>query len=100
MEKDALLQDIINEVVKKLQTEISGTSAPVKQLGVFAEMTEAIDASIKAQKVMQKLTMDAREKIISNIRKKTIENAEIFAKMAVEETGMGNVGDKILKHQL
>lgn len=100
MEKEALLQDIINEVVKKLQTEISGTSAPEKQLGVFAEMTEAIDASIKAQKVMQKLTMDAREKIISNIRKKTIENAEIFAKMAVEETGMGNVGDKILKHQL
>ncbi len=100
MEKEALLQDIINEVVKKLQTEISGTSAPVKQLGVFTEMTEAIEASIKAQKVMQKLTMDAREKIISNIRKKTIENAEIFAKMAVEETGMGNVGDKILKHQL
>lgn len=100
MEKEALLQDIINEVVKKLQTEISGTSAPAKQLGVFTDMTEAIEASIKAQKVMQKLTMDAREKIISNIRKKTIENAEIFAKMAVEETGMGNVGDKILKHQL
>ena len=44
--------------------------------------------------------MDQREKIISNIRKKTKENAEILARMGVEETGMGNVGHKILKHHL
>ncbi len=100
MENEALLQEIVKEVVKKLQTETSSAAAPSKELGVFGDMNEAIEASIKAQKIMQKLTMDAREKIISNIRKKTIENAEIFAKMAVEETGMGNVGDKILKHQL
>ncbi|MDF2510164.1 MAG: NAD-dependent aldehyde dehydrogenase [Herbinix sp.] len=100
MENEALLQDIVKEVVRKLQAETSSTSASSKELGVFEDMNEAIEASIKAQKIMQKLPMDAREKIISNIRKKTIENAEIFAKMAVEETGMGNVGDKILKHQL
>ena len=28
------------------------------------------------------------------------ENAETLARMGVEETGMGNVGDKILKHLL
>jgi len=44
--------------------------------------------------------MDQREKILSIIRRKTIEHAEILARMAVEETGMGNVGHKILKHQL
>ena len=29
-----------------------------------------------------------------------MENAEILARMGVQETGMGNVGHKILKHQL
>ena len=46
------------------------------------------------------MSMDQREQIISNIRKKTRENAEILARMGVEETGMGNVPHKILKHQL
>ena len=44
--------------------------------------------------------MDQREQIISNIRKKTKENAELLARMGVEETGMGNVPHKILKHIL
>lgn len=44
--------------------------------------------------------MDQREKIITNIRCKIRENAEILARMGVDETGMGNVGDKILKHML
>ena len=41
-----------------------------------------------------------REKIITSIRKKIKENAEVLARMGVDETGMGNVGDKILKHHL
>ncbi len=31
---------------------------------------------------------------------KNTENAKMFAELGVEETGMGNVGHKILKHQL
>jgi len=103
VENDALLQDIVKQVVKQLQqTGIAPAQekVPVQELGIFEDMNEAIAASSKAQKVMQKMTMDFRERIIANIRKKTIENAEVLAKMAVEETGMGNVGDKILKHQL
>ena len=63
-------------------------------------MNEAIAAAKEAQAVVRRMTMDQREKIISNIRKKTKENAEILARMGVEETGMGNVGHKILKHHL
>jgi len=63
-------------------------------------MNEAIAAAKEAQKIVRNLTMDQREKIISIIRKKTREHAETMARMGVEETGMGNVGDKILKHLL
>lgn len=95
---ESQVEDIVKQVLLKLQPG-SGVSIK-KQSGVFEDMNEAINASKKAQAVMQKLSMDCREKIISNIRKKTIENAELMARMGVEETGMGNVGHKTLKHQL
>jgi propionaldehyde dehydrogenase len=88
----------VEQVLTRLQDTKDDSSKGT--LGIFEDMNDAVAAAKKAQEVMQKLSMDCREKIISNIRKKTIENAGIMAKMAVEETGMGNVGDKILKHQL
>lgn len=91
------LQAIVKEVMAKLQ----GDAKPAeKKLGIFEDMNDAIAAAKEAQKVMQRMPMDFREKIITNIRRKTKENAELLAKMGVEETGMGNVGDKILKHHL
>ncbi len=100
IENEALLQNIVKQVLTKIQETTSISMTATKTLGVFEDMNDAISAAKKAQAVMQKLSMDCREKIISNIRKKTIENAALFAQMGVEETGMGNVGHKTLKHQL
>lgn len=94
---EQLVQDIVKEVVAKMQ--LSGKPSG-KQPGIFQDMNEAIEAAKKAQAVLKRMSMDQREKIISNIRKKTMENAETLARMGVEETGMGNVPHKILKHQL
>ena len=93
---EKMVQDIVQEVVAKMQisSDVSGKK------GVFSNMNEAIEASKKAQKIVAKMSMDQREAIISKIREKIKENAEILARMGVEETGMGNVGHKILKHQL
>lgn len=92
------LSAIVKQVMQKLQD--GSSSAEEKPLGVFDDMNDAIAAVKESQKTLQRMPMDCREKIIANIRRKTIENAETLAKMGVEETGMGNVGDKILKHQL
>ena len=92
---EQLVQDIVKEVVAKLQLQEANV-----QHGVFADMNEAIEAAKKAQVEVHKMSMDQREQIISNIRKKTKENAELMARMGVEETGMGNVPHKILKHIL
>ena len=92
---EQMVQDIVKEVVAKLQ--LQETSA---QHGVFADMNEAIEAAKKAQKHVHRMSMDQREQIIASIRKKTKENAELLARMGVEETGMGNVPHKILKHVL
>ena len=94
---ESQLKLIVSEVVKQLNSQ---EEAPVGQLGIFNDMNTAIAAAKDAQKVMQQMPMDFREKIIGKIREKTMENAELLAKMGVEETGMGNVGHKILKHRL
>ena len=94
---ETMVQDIVKEVVARMQ--LSGTAQSTYH-GVFADMNDAIAAAKEAQKKVRVMTMDQREQIISNIRRKTHENAEVLARMGVEETGMGNVGDKILKHHL
>ena len=93
---EQMIQDIVKEVVAKMQISADVTG----NHGVFKDMNEAIEAAKKSQKIVAKMSMDQREKIISNIRTKIKENAETFAHMGVQETGMGNVGHKILKHQL
>lgn len=93
---EQLVQDVVKEVVAKLQIQADVS----KNLGVYSTMDEAIAAAKQAQKIVRSMSMDQREKIISVIRRKTKENAEIIARMGVQETGMGNVGHKILKHHL
>lgn len=93
---EQMVQDIVKEVMAKLQLK----DETVTQRGVFADMNEAIAAAKKAQKQIHRMSMDQREQIIAGIRKKTKENAELLARMGVEETGMGNVPHKILKHHL
>ena len=93
---ESMVQDIVQEVMAKMQI----ADAPTGKHGIFKEMNDAIEAAKKSQLIVKKMSMDQREKIITCIRKKIKENAEVMARMGVEETGMGNVGDKILKHYL
>ncbi|MBE5877472.1 MAG: aldehyde dehydrogenase EutE [Lachnospiraceae bacterium] len=93
---ESQIKSIVGEVMAKMQlnNSVSGMH------GVYADMNTAIEKAKEAQKVVRMMSMDQREKIISKIRIKIKENAETFARMGVNETGMGNVGDKILKHLL
>lgn len=93
---EQMVQDIGQDVLAKMQiaSDVQGDR------GVFKDMNEAIEAAKESQKIVSRMSLDHREKVISNIRKKIKENAEILARMGVQETGMGNVGHKILKHQL
>ena len=91
-----LVQEIVQEVMAKMQI----ADAPTGKHGIFKDMNDAVAAAKKAQAEVRNMSMDQREKIITCLRGRIRENAEVFARMGVDETGMGNVGDKILKHQL
>ena len=90
----------ITQIVENVISEMQSKGPERKLLGVFDDMNEAISAAEKAYKQFRSYTVEQREKMIEKIRKYTLENAEFFAKIGVEETGMGRVEDKIIKHQL
>ena len=91
---------LVQTIVQKVMANMQITGEVTGMHGVFKDMNDAIAASIEAQKKVRLMTLDQREKIISVIREKVHRNAELLANMGVNETGMGNVGDKILKHHL
>ncbi|MCD8154928.1 MAG: aldehyde dehydrogenase EutE [Clostridiales bacterium] len=93
---ESMVQEIVQEVMAKMQI----AEAPAGKHGIFKDMNDAIEAAKKSEQIVRCMSMDQREKIISIIRRKIKENAEVLARMGVEETGMGNVGDKIIKHHL
>lgn len=91
------IKDIVMQVIANLEKN----PKPLKgDYGIFDSMKDAIEAAKESQKTLATLPMDMREKIIERIRSLTLENDALMAKMGVEETGMGNEGDKILKHRL
>ena len=89
------LKKIVAEVVRNLapQAEAVSSGGPV-----FDTVDEAVSAAERAQPGFQDLGLEAREKIIAAMREVSRANARRWAEMAVAETGMGRVEDKVLKN--
>ena len=95
---EAKVSQLVKDVLSEM--DLSSIKAPArKQLGVFDSMEDALNAVNKAYTQFRKYNKAQRESIISEIRKLTHAEAETMAKLAVEDTGMGNVYHKILKHK-
>lgn len=68
--------------------------------GVFATVDDAVVAAAEAQRRLMTLSLENRNEIIASIREAMLENAELLAREARAETGLGRVEDKILKNRL
>ena len=91
---ERMVSEIVASVVKSM------TTAKQAQKGVFPTMTKALAAVDKAYKQYKEYSIEQRERMIAKIREFTLAEAENMARLGVEETGMGRVADKIIKHQL
>ncbi len=102
-------QGQIEQIVRQVVAGMSGGESPKRSgegtvvdgkryLGVFTDMNEALEAAHEAQLTVRDMTLERREEILSEIRKLTLAEAQTMAEMGVEETGMGRVKDKALKH--
>lgn len=116
MNQTAVSEGTVSAIVAKVLSQLSadgGANASAgtasydsasyfgrRYIGIYDNMEEALAAVKDSYKSIRAMTVEQRETIISEIRKLCFAEAEIMAKMGVEETGMGRVEHKLLKHQL
>jgi aldehyde dehydrogenase len=74
--------------------------SPDLGLGVFETMDQAIRAAKEAFPAFRSLKMTKRREIVEALRAAALENAPDFARGARDETGMGRVDHKIIKHEI
>lgn len=119
------VNQIADEVVARLKTQSGGASAPgsapaseptatpgrpagnggssgpvASTHGVFGDVDEAISAALAASREVAAISITRRGEIVEEMRRVALENLEYLARLAVEETGMGRVEDKINKNRL
>lgn len=73
---------------------------PTSGKGVFETINSAVEAARTAHNRLMLMTVEKRDEIIANIRRKMLQYGEELAVMAQEETGLGRAEDKVLKNKL
>ena len=104
-----LVQDILNRY--DLDTLVSaggpaggpvgGPPPPARGgRGIFATIDDAVAASRRAQAELLKLPLETRRALIAAMREAALRHNETLSRLAVEETGLGNVAHKQAKNAL
>ncbi len=97
-------ENAIREIVANILKETGVTSGHAVGSriipGVFDDINKAINEAHKAHKVFMETSLETRRAMIKGMRQIAEDNVEQFARLAVEETGMGRYEDKIRKNLL
>lgn len=110
------IDQIVERVVQRLERDLGGprggAATPAARPtaasrfqghaghGVFSTVDDAIQAADRAFREFQDVPLDVRKRMVANMRKKMMAHREELSRMAVEETGLGRVSDKIGKNEL
>src|SRR5512147_2636224 len=96
------IESIVSEVLKKLATTVPaatvGKADAKGDWGVFERLEDAVAAAEAAYRRLD--TVALRERVVDVIRRAARSNARRLAEMAVDETGMGRIEDKVKKNLL
>jgi len=88
---------IVEEVVRRYRDDITSSQVAPSR-GIFTVLDDAVEATTRAQKIFIALRLEHRKQIIDSMRRAALAEVENLARMAVAETGMGRVEDKIIKN--
>ena len=98
---------IVEQVVAKLNTAPRSAPAVVSSLGGFVggrgvhpTVDAAVTAAGRAFKALSEISLKERKRYIDALRSVSLGALETMAQMAVDETGLGRVSDKIEKNRL
>ncbi|MGB6649611.1 MAG: aldehyde dehydrogenase family protein, partial [Bacteroidota bacterium] len=102
-----MVAEIVDAVLARLNIDAGGAAripsaphgtSPQAHGCVFEDVDDAVEATRRAQRVWAETSRETKGRVIAALRKAMHENAEEFARGALEETGMGRYEDKLLKH--
>ena len=101
----AQIEAIVNQVVTEIQTRgktgvSAGHDPQAFGEGIFPSIDEAVKAARAAFLELNELKVDTRIRVIETIRQALRDNVKDLARMAVQETALGRVEDKIAKNLL
>ncbi len=95
------IRDIVANILKEYtNSDPGGTNSSATIPGVFDDINKAIYEAKKAHKIFMETSLETRRAMIKAMRQIAEDNVEQFARLAVEETGMGRYEDKIRKNLL
>lgn len=90
------ISKIVNSVIQQLDGKSTPTKSGKYPTGIFESLNEAFEAARQSQKQIRNLEL--RAKVIQAMRQAGLQHAKALAELAVAETGMGRVEDKIVKN--
>src|SRR5438445_1116981 len=123
----ALVQDVVSEVMRRLGNRPSGgrggvpagetaraeepkrveamrrphaISERIGEYGIFSNVDQAVSAATEAQKKLVRLSRDERASIVKLVKAMAKENAQAWGKMELDETKIGRLDHKIEKLQI
>ena len=98
------IESIVAEVLERLESPgrapARGSEAGTTPLGIHADLDTAAKAARQAFEAFAQTPLETRVRIVAAIRTTLLANLRVLAEVAVEETGLGRVEDKIIKNQL
>ncbi|HDS08909.1 MAG TPA: aldehyde dehydrogenase EutE [Firmicutes bacterium] len=96
-----LVKKVMDEIKKEgisIDREITETEKRKKiPSGFYDTAEDAIEAAYTAQSIFINLSLSQRGEIIEAIRRTALDNAKLLGDLAVEETGLGRMPDKMHK---
>jgi aldehyde dehydrogenase len=90
---------IVAEVLEKLERDPADPAA-ARPLGIHASLDDAVAAARRAFVAWRDTPLEVRDRVVASIRDTLLASLQVLSELAVEETGLGRVEDKVLKNRL
>ena len=102
------IESIVAEVLERLEqsprpataSAPSGPPGAGMPLGIHADLDSAVASARSAFEAYDKTPLDARNRILTSVRETLAASVRAISELAVEETGLGRVEDKVQKNNL
>jgi aldehyde dehydrogenase len=88
---------MVNAVVEEVLRRLKTSDGPKPEGPLFKNVSDAVDASVKAQAEWEATPKETKKAIVAALRRVMHDHAEDFARRELDETGLGRYQDKVTK---